>query len=407
MRSVPLSVQTTVLLEEESFTDKVSLANSDSLVGMALLETAIIMATNKDERHPQRAETKRKVTPTRHHPWEPESAAIAAIAAVAAAAQRVSDTDTLTVTSDATTIRTVHKHRPDSYFYTARTPITNNKQEVVKSLSFNTLHYGNCITRALRLEQETLEEGFASIMIKRGIENARSQSKKFTCKTSYDFDAPRLKQPPQFHPQDKYSTLPSPLSKKKGNRAKIEAGLRLGIEKLLADTVSVDGHSVWSVSDALPLALAQSLSRQQATDDHKAAEGEERQSRQSTTSDLVLEVQDELDTAKAVLDSFMMSLSSLDQYNPFAHDMAIPLLVSIDSMSDNDDDDDDNGINQILVGSLAQYTFLDMLLQQIEIEQEAQAPYQRQPMLHLSQVFQWTDNPEDPRFSLNRQPKTP
>ena len=130
-------------------------------------------------------------------------------------------------------------------------------------------------------------------------------------------------------------------------------------------------------------------------------------SRQSTTSDLVLEVQDELDTAKAVLDSFMMSLSSLDQYNPFAHDMAIPLLVSIDSMSDNDDDDDDNGINQILVGSLAQYTFLDMLLQQIEIEQEAQAPYQRQPMLHLSQVFQWTDNPEDPRFSLNRQPKTP
>ena len=395
MRSVPPSLQTSVLIEEASFTDKVSLANSDSLVGMALLETAIIMTTNTEEQHPQRAKIKRKVTPTRHHPWEPEAAA--------AALQHVPDPDTLTVTSDGTTGRTVQKQRPDSYFYTARSLITNNRHEFVTSPSLNTFNSRNIITRVLRLEQETLDEGFASIKIRRGIESARSQSKKFACKTSYDFDAPRLKLPPRFHPQDEYSTLPSLLINKKDNRAKIEAGLRLGIENLLADTVSVDGHSVWSVSDALPLALAQSLSRQQETDNHKTQDGEERQSRQSTTSDLTLEVQDELDTAKAVLDSFMMSLSSLDQYNPFENDSALPTLVSIDSMSEDDyDNNDDNNTNQLLLGSLAQYTFMDKLLEQFESTQVAQASYQRQPMLHLSQVFQWTDNIYDPRFSLNR-----
>jgi hypothetical protein len=389
-------------------------SSSESLVGIAVLESAIFMATNQDEHSVSYSKPKTFNRVTRYHPWGSEFQSSGSDETVAGD----------TVASEST-LRTHNKNRPDSYFFNLNRSIRKNWPEpLVKQLSESDLTTStsttsfrkswrkNCITRVLRLEQEMVQEDFATANIKRGIEIARLRSKKPLLKTTYDVDIPREKMS-RAHPQDEYAfsaitfeaiALRSGIEKlvvDDGNahtmvndsRVHVEAGLRSSLGRLLEDTVSVDGNSIMSVSEALPPSLARSLSQHRRQPNIARSIEQSLGKRPSITSVIDEEPFEDLDMTQEALDSFMTNMGRSDQSDI----SPIPSLMSFDegSSDDTDDDDDMQGYSGVM------HHFLDGLLQQVEFNYD-QSSNRQEPALHLLQLFQWTDNKDDERFSLNR-----
>jgi hypothetical protein len=388
---------------------------------MSVLESALLMSTNLQEEDNSVSDSKPKSNNlvTRSHPWESQQHSLGS-----------NGGDTVASES---TLRAHNKDRPDSYFY-YMAKRKNWPEQMVKQLSesdlsrtasttswttfdspFRKTWRKNCITRLLRLDQETIPEDFATTNIKRGIESAR---KNLSLKTTYDVDIHREKLSPA-HPQDEYAfsaiTFEAIALKTKiqklavdgevynmvhGSRRRVEEGLRSAIGTLLEDIVSVDGRSVMSVSEALPPSLARSFSQrhQQLNMTRSIVIEQSTDKRPSFASMIPEEPLQDLDMTQEVLDSFMAMIDRDDDEADHQLDFSpIPYLMSFDEGSSDDSDEDDeednmNGYSEMM------HHFLDGLLQKVEFDYDQAV--RKEPVLHLVKLFQWNDNSR--RFSLNR-----
>ena len=425
------------------------------------------MATLPSEESELGKGTKNKyqfVTPTRrHHPWE--------ISSNAKKPHKDDDTvvDDTVSTPEPTVPLTNAKQQLGIYSYTQKntTNKNNSRQEIDRTKNkeggprFMNISCRNCLTKVLRLEQETIEEDFSSKIIRQGIESARLQSKNFASKSSYDFDPPiRSKMPhPTFNLDDcAFADAPLPrrttlnrhiveagcessssdilhsVSELSGpiqsivdatwddlpptskvinaeylarpletfaRRRSVEAHFKSRIEKLLLDTISVDGESVFSLSDVLPARLVrllphrlqetrkagQRLSSQIHASDSVSSDSPS----QSLSSQVVPEALEEPATVEEVLDKFMtMDFSNVNYYDSrIPDDASIPALSPYGKLAPTTDHDSDD---ETALDSNALRSFLDDLLHEREFNKEIELALQRSDAaLQLVQLFHWSE----------------
>jgi hypothetical protein len=224
------------------------------------------------------------------------------------------------------------------------------------------------VAKALRLDQEEEDHHFDSLKIRRGIENARRNSRMLPAqhwKTPYEVDAPRTVALPQYNPADisssekSVSTAGSSLAEKKIWR---------GIEQLMAEAFSDDTSSTGSC--ALPEELLRVMSRRslETTSDSQplddsfttASKDELEMAQAALTSfmDMLMPTQDEL------ADGDLTDLPSLDSYHT-------SLDASIRTMEELEETE--NALN----------SFMDYLMEEVERTHKPST-------LQLLDVFSWT-----------------
>lgn len=330
----------------------------------------------------------------RAHPWGPESQGLQEVDTLAG------ETATVTTQSDRSLLSSPHQ----GYFYRSQSQKKLAKQvasPAARSRESSAKRTG-VLGRALRLDQEELEEDFESRKMRMGIENARQRQKLAkavgTWKTPYEVDAPRVIMLPRDQRLELSTSGSSSQSTSHHDPLSVEQKIWKGIDALMAVTFSDDDSTTVLTSDVLPKALIKSMSQRSVFS--TMAEGVRRASPPSSTSSkqdmpveekqqpLTKEQLDELEMAQAALNSFMDIL-----VHEREEEDSLPSLsnVSIQSTSghSSSDDDDDSEEEKIAMAEIALHNFMDVLTQEVE-DSQSKGGQSHQSAIQLLDIFKWT-----------------